>query len=350
MTYITFLAGRFETYGRFIFRNRWQVVILSFLFNGMLGLGLLSLNLNNDTEDLYVTKNTETNRLTAELLQIFPDTSGRDFRAHASIKYPLFVDVIVSSKGTDNMLQPHLINESKTLVDMITNFEFNSKYLGLITYQSVCARNSGQCVTSGTEILPEVGNCSNEDTCTVDLNNLETKYGKEQVTEMLQYIGNYSVHDGQSIYAGYFKFRFYLRQDTSGRTNDSIRWIGETLKLLKKVKTKHIDIVYSHSKSFYEELGNDTYRDIPFFALTFTVMLTYFGFLISGGDCVSKRVNIGRMGSIVVPLSVLGSWGLIVGTGTQFTNITGVMPYVALCKHLFVFVFIGPINKQNFKM
>ena len=335
MRHITIIADGYEQLGRFIFKNRWKVVILSCLFNGLLGLGLLSLVLNNDIEDLYLNKDTETQRLTDKLDDIFPDQSGTDFKPRSTIKYPLFVEVIVFGKEQENLLHPVFLNESKWLIDDIRRLTSTSDYLGQISYYNVCARNAGLCYTSGTEILLEVGDCENEHACAVYLKALKENYTKERFADILQNIGNYTVQNSTVRDARFLKFRFYLRQETPGRSTDSRRWMREVLKYLDKLQSERIDIVYSHSESFYEELGDDTYPDIPYFALTFTILLTYFGFLISGGDCVSKRVNIGRMGSLVAPLSVLGSWGLIVGSGVEFTNITGVMPYIAVCKFLF---------------
>ena len=331
MKHIKIVESSFERFGKFVYDNKWKLVIVSFLINGIFGLGLLSLTLNNDIKALFLNRHTETKKLEEKLLTMYPDKSMEQFKAYSSIKLPLFVDVIVSAKSKENLFDAFFINQTHKLIDEIKNISIVSDYLGLIYYTDLCARNSGNCVMEGSEILQELGQCKNKSLC-LNMNNLNSSFTKERFSSILNSIGEYTLINGTIVSARYVKFRLYLRQDTKGVSHDAKHWQNNFVKYMSSFKNAYLEVEFSHSTSLFEEIGQDTYPDIRFFALTFTILLIYLGFYISGGDCVSKRMNIGRMGTIVVPLSILGAWGLVTGAGLEFTNCVGVMPYFALCK------------------
>ncbi|WAQ97497.1 PTHD3-like protein [Mya arenaria] len=122
----------------------------------------------------------------------------------------------------------------------------------------------------------------------------------------------------------YSKMSVFLRQDTEGRLAESTLWLDKFTQTMTILTSETTGFVFSTSLSFYDRLNSDTYIDIRYFGLVFTVFMTYCGFLLSGGDCLTKQANIGRMGLIVTPLSVMGAWGLLTGCGVAFTNMTGV--------------------------
>ena len=331
MKHIKIVESSFEKFGKFVYDNKWKLVIVSFLLNGIFGLGLLSLTLNNDIKSLFVNEHTEAKKLEEKLLTMYPDKSREQFKVYSSIKLPLFVDVIVSAKSKENLFDPFFINQTHKLIDGIKNVSIMSDYLGLINYTDLCARNSGSCVMEGSEILQELGQCKNKSSC-LNINNLNSSFSTEIFSSILNSIGEYTLNNGTFVSARYIKFRLYLRQDTKGVSRDSKHWQNNFIRYMSSFKSAYLDVAFSHSTSIFEEIGQDTYPDIRFFALTFTILMIYLGVYISGGDCVSKRMNIGRMGTIVVPLSILGAWGLVTGAGLEFTNCVGVMPYFALCK------------------
>lgn len=323
----------FGNYGRFVYDNRWKLAITVFLINGIFGLGLLSLTLNNDIEDLFLNKETETKQMEDYLTELFPDTSEVHFEQYASTKQPLFVDVIVSGKAKENLFDPRLIRETQNLIDHITNITIVSDYQGTISYKHLCARNLDKCVITGSEIIDILNYDTNSDLSALNITTLKSLYAKERVFSILESLGNTNITADSVVSTQYIKFRFYLRRTTMGLSHDSKKWQKSFTQFMSKFSNNQLDVVYCHSTSVFEELGEETFPDIRYFSLSFTIMIAYLGFYVSGGDCVSKRVNIGRIGTIVVPLSVLGAWGLISGLGLDFTNIVGVIPYFAVCKY-----------------
>ena len=332
MKHIRKLENLFGLLGAFIFDNKWSVVIVSFLVNGLFGLGLLSLSLNNDTTILFLSRNTETNKLGEKLSDLYADNGDNQFTLHSSIKLPVFVELIVNEKGNKNLLNPVYVNETNSILEQIQNLSIISDYEGHISYKHLCEKISDKCVIEGYEIIETLSKRSVNNNF-LNISRLEEQYSKETYNSIIESIGDYTEMNGTITEVKYFKFRLYLRQNTAGVLEDSKLWQHQFIQEMSRMTNDHLNIVYAHSQSLLEEIGEETYPDIRYFGLAFTIFLTYCGFYVSGGDCVSKRVNIGRMGTIVGPLGVLGAWGLTCGTGWQFTNTTGVMPYIAMCKH-----------------
>ena len=348
MKHVGIVERAFRKYAEFAYDNKWKLVLISVLVNGLFGLGLLSLSLNNGIDALFLNKRSETKQLEQNLKGFYPDTSGSEFKPHSSVKIPLSVDVIVFGKAKENLLDPIFINQTQFLIDFINNISITSDYLGPVSYEDLCARNSGNCVIRGRELLEQLRGCPDTNMCSINTSSLELLYPKNTYLALLDAMGNMSFENDRIVFANYIRLRFYLRQDTKGTFHDSKAWQRKFTNSMSEFRNEHIDVVYCHSTSLYEELDENTYPDIRLFSLSFTTLIFCLSVYASGGDCVSKRMNIGRMGIIVVPLSILGAWGLLSGTGLEFTNTVAIMPYFALCKYQTTMKNIDACKQNNF--
>lgn len=280
-----------ERWTGFICSHPWKTVVVVTLLNALFGLGLLSMNKNNDFRDLYVARETDSEMMKSDLLGFYPDQSGKRFQVHATVEEPLVADIILAV-DYDN-----LANYTESLKTVVENIRLSTDFTQNLTFNDVCARYDGKCVVR--EVDSEDRNHSND-----------TRFRK---------------------------LRFYLRQDMPGWRTFSVQWMDKFIQSMNGYSSNIGQVVYSDSLSFYDRLNSDTYRpDITYFGLAFTVLIVYSSFMVLGGDCLSKRTNLGRMGIIVTPLSILGSWGFCGSTGLEFTNINGVMAFAALCKCVFV--------------
>lgn len=292
----------FERWARFIAGHPWKVIFCVVIINTMFGLQLLSLKLNNNILGLYVAERTDATKARDMLLRYFPDNSGHNFEPNSSLLLPLYAEVIVSEIHDGNVLSENMSAEVERLMQEVISINATSWYGDAVNFLSVCAKNNGTCVIEGASSLDH------------------------------DFLGNVNFVNGSAINATYRKLRFHLRQESTNWQSESIRWLDKFIQRMKSYRSNSTKIVYSHSLSFYELLNSDTYIDIRYFGLAFTILITYCSFLIAGGDCLSKRTHLGRMGIIVTPLSVMGAWGFLSGCGMEFTNICGIMPFVALCK------------------
>ena len=325
----------FERHATFVAKNAWKTAITCFLVNVLFGFGLFTLKLNNNIEDIYFPSHTETEDTTEKLTEIFPDTSGTNFYEHTSIKQPMYGEVIIRASDYGNIFNKTVIQEIDRLINIVyRNVSVKSEFEGRLYYNDLCARRDDDCVVAGREFIDTFKDKKN----VAALVQTNTTFEKPMY-EPKSFIGDYEVLNGTDLYAKYIKLRFYLRQETDGKEKFSRLWEYQFTEKMKRFNSYVIDIVFRHANSFYEELGWDTYPDIPYFSLAFTVLLTYCGFLISGGDCVSKRVHIGRVGVLATPLAVLGGWGFLSGCGMPFTDTIGMMPFLAMCKFIRAWLF-----------
>lgn len=328
----------FEVLAIFIATHPWKVCIISFLFNGLLGLGMLNLPasklLNNDIEDLYVPKGSPTQKTAEYLLKLFPDRSGYNFYPHQNVKQHLFAEIMIWKHDKQNLINSSIYDEIEHIMKYVQNISTFTVNGGFAKYPDVCARRNDRCVIQGEEIVEQIKDNAEGK---IRLSSLINK-DEEHYESSLINLADYLVENEELISAKYLKVRFHLRQDTETMLKDSKLWrdhfITYMKKFIRKQYPKNLHITFAHSGSFYEELGNDTFMDIPYFSFVFTVFLTYLGIVIAGGNVISKRVNIGRMGIIVTPVSVLGAWGILMGCGIEFTNTIGVIPLFIQCHQI----------------
>ena len=328
------LEHTFEGAATLIATHAWKVAISCFILNVLFGFGLLTLELNNNIEDIYFPIVTETERNIDKLSELFPDKSDTDFYEHTSVKQPMYGEVIIRTTDFENIFNETIMEEIDRLISLVyTNVSVKSGFEGRLYFNDVCARRDGECVISGLEFVKGF----KDNTNIADLvKPIDTP--DKPIYDPRSFLGDFTVLNGTILRAKYLKLRFYLRQDTDGKEKYSRLWEYRFTEKMKRFNSDVIKIVFRHAGSFYEELGWDTYPDIPYFSLAFTVLLTYCGFLISGGDCVTKRVHMGRVGILVTPLAVLGGWGFLSGVGMPFTDTIGMMPFLVMCKYAFPFL------------
>lgn len=329
------LEKTFERHAIFVATHAWKIAITCFVLNVLFGFGLLTLKLNNNIEDIYFPIYTQTEDNAERLSEIFPDTSDKNFYEHTSIKQPMYGEVIIRTADHKNIFNATIMKEVDRLIDVVyKNVSVKSKFEEKLFYSDLCARRDDECVVSGMEFINGFKDKTNVAALVRNYNDSE-----RPVYDPKSFLGDYTLMNGTELYAKYLKLRFYLRQETEGKKAFSRLWEYRFTEKMKRFNSDVIRIVFRHASSFYEELGWDTYPDIPYFSLAFTVLLTYCGFLISGGDCVTKRVHMGRVGILATPLAVLGGWGFLSGCGVSFTDTIGMMPFLAMCKNLPLFSF-----------
>ena len=292
----------FGRWSGFVAGHPWKVIFCMVILNTLFGIQLISQIPNNDIFELYVAHPSHATKARDMLLRHFPDTSGHNFEPNASYPLPLYAEVIISEINGENVLSENTTLDIDNLIQEVTSINITSQYGENSNYMALCAQNEVVCVVEGRRASD------------------------------LDCLGGVTFDNGTVTRASYRKVRFYLRQDSAMRKSDSIAWMEKFIQFFDNFNSDRIQVVYSHSLSFYVRLNDDTYIDIRFFGLSFTIFITICSFVITGGDCLSKRTHIGRMGIIVTPLSVMGAWGFLAGCGAEFTNMNGVMPFIALCK------------------
>ncbi|KAL3871078.1 hypothetical protein ACJMK2_039098 [Sinanodonta woodiana] len=318
------LESFYTIYGKKVAAHPWKFILISILINGVLGLGLyFRLNLNNDVQYLYIPENTKSLVYRARIDATFKDESGNNFWPH-TMSHPLrYGEIILFPKHGLNIFEDSVFENISAVVDTILNITLFGDGL---SYSDVCAIRNEKCVIEGIELtnLPFKKSVQSGSVKYTSCTTLRCP------NQYLAFLGDITLENGILLSARYLKLRFNLRQNSSNELQRAKRWQDTFVKTLKKIKSDSLGIAFSSADSTDEEISNEAIIDIPFFGLCFTVLITYSNFITGSGDCVSKRVHLSRAGFLVVPLSVLGSWGLLSWCGVLFTNVIGCTPYILL--------------------
>jgi hypothetical protein len=101
---------------------------------------------------------------------------------------------------------------------------------------------------------------------------------------------------------------------------------------MSKFKPILTEFSLSHSDSISSELDENTLGDIALFSLTFTFMITYASLVTAGGNCLTQRGHLGRVGVLATALAILGAFGLCSALEVPYVNMVGIMPFLILGK------------------
>lgn len=119
--------------------------------------------------------------------------------------------------------------------------------------------------------------------------------------------GHVHVENGVLKSAKSLRLHYYLRQDTQEYTDLSIAWEKQFVKEMSKFKPILTEFTLSHSNSISSELDENTLGDIALFSLTFTLMITYASLVTAGGNCLTQRGHLGRVGVLATALAITWS-------------------------------------------
>ncbi|XP_033733469.1 patched domain-containing protein 3-like [Pecten maximus] len=263
----------------------WHVLIVCVTINCLLGIGLVRLEFETDTETLYTPQNSQSKADRATVESIFTeDKSGTNFYGKS-----------ITKENNDNTT------------------------LGLV---NVCALRSSNCVVGGDVVFSTAfRKAMSSNTISYPLFNYEYLSGT---------FGDAQSSGGYLTSAKMVRLFFYLRQDTVTTSELSSAWEGQFIQTFGTFFSSSMDIAYSTSRSLDEELDKNVNGDVLFFALTFIMMLTYAGFATSGGNCVSDRQNLGRAGVFATCFAIIGSFGLMGVIGVKFVSIVGTLPFLII--------------------
>lgn len=329
------IGSVFAKYGKLVTNYPWIILIACVIINGLLGLGLLTVESEHEVEKLYCPTNSQAYQDKQRLLSLFYDNTEENFNPYTLSNLGVYGEVVMKTKNGENVLEKEYLDEllridqyvrAKVIVKNDTND--NQTF----DFENLCARKDGECFIKGQIALMPIFRV----------------LLKHQVTQYLQYkepqfkyvFGNVTTNNGTLTSATVVKLRYNLRQDTEF-LRFSKQWELNFIDRLDEFESNITELSYAYSESLNHELNSNTKGDVRFFSFTFTLMLIYASFAASGGNCLSQRQNLGRAGVLSTGLSILSSFGLVSLIGVKFVNIVGVMPFLILGK------FAHEIKKLN---
>lgn len=163
------------------------------------------------------------------------------------------------------------------------------KVKNLSDYESVCARNNGQCAIDGIDIIKH-WNKEKSKLCGLSGANYE-------ISDFLAI--NHRVNGCVNL-ARALKIRFYLKRDNEQMLKDSKEWQKKFINLLNKLKTKlnYTEVNYASTESLSIELNARVRVDLKKFAFTVLIMIIYTTMVSCGGNWVTSRIKMSQAGII----------------------------------------------------
>lgn len=321
------MLGRpFERYSGLVCTYPWYVLILCVVCNCLLGLGILRIQIETDTETLYTPEYSQSKSDRAVIQNIFSDKSGTNFYAKSITDKNKFADVIIQIKDGYSILTTTYLNEIERIYSFVNATVAVTKQGVAYGLSDVCALRTGNCVVEGDIVFStpfRSAMTSNNITYPVyNMNYIGGMFGSAQSSA------------GILTSAKMVLLRFCLRQNTATAKELSGLWEDKFIEVFRTFSSSLVDVAYSASDSIDEELNTNVAGDIIYFALTIALMLLYAGFATSGGNCVSDRQNLGRAGVFATCLSILGSFGLVSAAGVKFVSIVGILPFLIIGNYL----------------
>ncbi|XP_033734653.1 patched domain-containing protein 3-like [Pecten maximus] len=317
------LGTPFVKYGSLVSRYPWHVLIACVTINCLLGIGLVRLESETDTETLYTPQNSQSKADRATVESIFTeDKSGTNFYGRGITRENKYADVILKANDGSSILTTTYVDEIERIYNHIqnnVNIINGGTTLGLV---NVCALRSGNCVVDGDVVFSTAFRTAMlSNTINYPLFNFEYLSGM---------FGDAQSSGGYLTSAKMVKLVFYLRQDTQTMMSLSTAYEEKYIEVLSKTSSSLMDIAYSTSSSLDSELAKNVDGDVVYFSITLTLMLTYAGLATFGGDCVSDRQNLGRAGVLATCIAVLGSFGFVSAIGVKFVSIVGTLPFLII--------------------
>lgn len=322
------IGAVFAAYGRFLARHPWKIIIIGILLNGLLGLGMLRINVVTDVKTVYTPMNSQASKDSDKLKDIFPDTSGTNFIGIQIPDVRQQGEVIVRPKQ-GNILDIDFLNELKLLYNALLSIEATDKNGKTVPLSNVCAKSFTNCAIDGDIFV-------------------DMEFQKAVTAGLVTY--PYFIHSirgpvyyeqivgGANVSAPYLQsatmliLRVNLRTDSDSDQTAVKNWQSAFEDKMQDYNSTRFDIAYSHSESLKEELDNNVSGDITYFSITFTLMITYacVATMTARCDCVGQRYNLGFGGVVAAGLAIVSGFGTVSLCGIDFVSIVGVVPFLIL--------------------
>ncbi|KAL4229916.1 Patched domain-containing protein 3 [Mactra antiquata] len=320
----------FSEYGKFVARHPWKFVLIGVLLNGLLGLGMLRLNVVIDVERVYTPIGSQASKDADQIRALFPDMSGTNFVSHQMPDLGRFGEVIVIPKG-GNILDGTFLTKLTDMYNFILGIGTTDENGAPVTLNDICAKIHGACSVDGslfvdTNFITDV-NASTAIPFPFYLHPTQGQIYYEQL------IGGAVVSATNTLTsAKMLILRVNLRTDSDYFVETAKNWQDSFLKKMKEYSSDDFDISFSHTDSLSEELNDNVSGDILFFSITFTVIITYacVATMTARCDVVGQKSNLGFAGVIAAGLAIVAAFGVGSACGVEFVSIVGVIPFLII--------------------
>lgn len=325
------LGAVFSRYGRFVARHPWKIIVVGVLFNGLLGIGMIRLNVATDVDRVYTPIGSQAGKDADMVKEIFPDLSGSNYIGYQIPNLGRYGEVIVIPKG-GNILNGEFLTKLLSLYGYLLSTDTTDARGKVVTLNDICARSFGNCAIDGdifvdTEFIIAVNT-------SLPIPFPYFFHSKRGQIYYEQLIGESVSSAGILKSATKLRLSVNLRTDSEYFTETAKNWQKSFLAKIKDYSSDDFEIVYSHSDSLSEELNKNISGDIVIFSVTFTIMITYacIATMTARCDVVGQKSNLGFAGVLAAGLAIVAAFGLGSVCGVEFVSIVGVLPFLIIGK------------------
>ena len=255
------IRSLFERHGRRVARYPWLFIIIPVIMAAGLGGGFALMKQETNVEYLFTPQNSQARKDQSRLHEDFADV--KDYSPSRSLDLDLVVRVIVSHQTDNSIWNQESLDEIFKLDEDIKAITANNT-----DFESVCkpSNSSGSCVETGLDLL--------NDTLDLKFPVHEVQPGPDldPVPLFLGYLlGGVTTEDNDDIKdVQAVQLVYYLEDTDEGRA-----WADEVIRELANRTFTNIKIERWHYYSIEEELESNTVRIVPYFSITFSVLITF---------------------------------------------------------------------------
>ncbi|XP_071131036.1 patched domain-containing protein 3-like [Mytilus edulis] len=315
-----FFGGLFERHGRFVARHPWAVIIGVVIIDIGLGLGLLKIQTDNSIEQ-YAPKDSTASKHREEVYSMFPNVdTANNFYQHSLISYSQYAIVIAQRKDGGNIVDSSSLSDVEALYNHTVSISINSSG-STYKYNDVCAKRFSSCVIDGNYIFSS------------DFKN-DLSTGNISYPSYTTSGQTFNIRDtfGKSVASGGFLESAVAIRLTFSVAGNSVSddWQDAFIKKMKSYSSNTLNIDFAHGSSLDEELNANISGDITLFIVTFSLMITFSGLVLFGGNSVSNRWFLGTAGVVSTALAIVAALGFVSLCGVLFASIVGTMPFLVI--------------------
>lgn len=378
----------FTYYGIFISKYYLYTIIVSFLVNVILSIGIFKLNIITNSDELYTLINSQAKHDEYMLKDLFISEKfyNEKYFMHQLIDFGTWTEInfhVKSEIKNDNILNKTYIDEIRqvhelivnnlTVIVEIANNTNNSSEKLSYKFDDLCAKRFHQCVIDGlalikndffdwlksksgeiklkednkrmgkTSIEPPVKSAhdsflSQDTIYSSGFNIIDLKYNLGRNFKFIIDNNDRSNNSGDEYaYANIVKLRYSLRSNYETASYEIKQWEIEFIRLMKSLKLNYLTYTFSASQSFDIEMLNNISFDVLLIGTTFT-LITFFAIIL-----MSLKSNMITSPGIMLPLSGIlsatfastSSFGFLSYVGYPACNLIFVIPFLILGKLMY---------------
>ncbi|XP_023235000.1 patched domain-containing protein 3-like [Centruroides sculpturatus] len=321
-----YLSSSFRHLGRLIGRHPLYFVIIPFLFTTLAAFGLLRLQVNNDTEYLFLPPYGRTLKARSDIEKLFPE-NATDFDFTRMTRYKGLNIIIATRKDEGTMMREYVFDELQMLNEKILNAKI--KWNGQnITYSDVCMRSEGECYQNNILSLKTKFK-------DVKKNRMKIKYPLEMNSSHINMdaIDLGGVSTDENCFITEFKavrLLYFVDYHNSSKQDFANKLEEEIFKIVSQNSFHHIRVSLLNSVSIDSEIDNIFENIVWHIIIGGTSMITFVSVTCLTKDWVTSKPLIGISGCISSTFAVITASGLLLLCGMKYTGGNTIIPFIVV--------------------